>query len=117
MIDGGSDHREPDRDVYARLNSHNLHRSMTLIVVHGDDEIEVSALRTIEEGVRWQGAFDVEALFLASVNGRLNFLFFFAMTKESVFACVRIDATHSDPRVRDARCNESRVPADDRAFN
>jgi hypothetical protein len=48
VIDGCPDNGQTDGDVHAGLEPENFDRSMALIVVHGDHQVEVAALCAIE---------------------------------------------------------------------
>src|ERR1035441_8384087 len=54
VVDGCAHHGQSDRDVYTGLDAQHLDWSVTLVVVHGDDAIEVSARRPKEERIGWQ---------------------------------------------------------------
>lgn len=59
---------------------------MTLIVVHRDDQVEVSALRPKEERVRRKGTFDTPTSGAAGSDGRFDLLGFFSAPEEDVLA-------------------------------
>jgi hypothetical protein len=53
VINGGTDHGETDSDVNSSLNAKDLHRAVALIVVHGDNDVEVSPAGAEKKCVGW----------------------------------------------------------------
>src|SRR5580698_3519030 len=96
VIDRGPDYGKTDGDVHSGLQSKNLHRPVSLIVIHRDDQVEVSPLGAKKQAVGRQRSLDIPSLFAAGFNSRQDFLFLFAITEQSVFTCVRIDATDAN---------------------
>src|ERR1051326_1388805 len=81
VIHGSTNHRKSHSDIHARLQSQHLHRPVSLVVIHGDDKIKISALRPIEQSVGRQRAFDIPAFLKAGVHCWLDFRFFLTMAK------------------------------------
>src|SRR5471032_1291093 len=116
MIHRRADHFQPDRHVHARLEPEHLDRTMSLIVIHRDHEVEVTTARTEKERVGRQGTGDIESTFLQDLDRRDDLFFLLAITEQAVFARVRIDAAHANARLRNSRFHQRRVTAFDRAL-
>ena len=116
VIDRGPHHWQTDSDVYARLESEDLHRPMALIVVHGYHQVEVAALRAIEERVSRQRALHVPATVAARLDCRHDLFFFFTVSEEAVLSSMRIYAAYPDMGIRDAGFLECILAPCDRAF-
>lgn len=69
---------------------------MTLIVVHGDDEIEVAAHRAEEGGVRRQRSSYIDVLTARALDRGDDLLLLLATSEQAVLAGVRVDPAHRD---------------------
>jgi hypothetical protein len=79
VIDGGADNREADRDVYAGLNAEHLHGTVTLVVIHGYDDVKVAAPGAKEKRIGGQRAFNVPAAGPTGLDSRFDLGFFLAV--------------------------------------
>src|SRR4051812_48135914 len=116
VINRGPNHWQSDRDIHPGFNPQHLHRSVPLIVVHGDNQIEVAALSTEKQCVRRQGTLCLDAASLNGADRRLDLFFFLPMTEEPMLTGMRIDPTHADSRMGNARPHQCLMPAHDRAL-
>ncbi len=62
MIDRRPDRRQADSDVHSVLDAEHFHRTVALVVIHRDHQVEIAALGAKEERVGREGALDVEGL-------------------------------------------------------
>jgi hypothetical protein len=53
VINRGPYNRQPDRDIDAGLDAEDFHGSMTWIVVHGDNNVEVAPAGSEKKCVGW----------------------------------------------------------------
>ena len=102
MVDGCAHHGQSNRDVYTGLDAQHLDRSVTLVVVHGDDAIEVSARRPEEERIGRQRPFHLPSALQAFSNCRFDLLFLFSVSEEAVLTGVRVDGADANARAFDA---------------
>jgi hypothetical protein len=96
VIDRCSHHWQTYRDVYAGLQSEHFHRPVALIVIHSDDQVEVAALRAIEERISGERALHVPAAAATRFDCRHDLFFFFPVSEEAIFSGVGIDAADPD---------------------
>src|SRR4051812_15204381 len=52
VVDGSSNHGQTHGDVHAGLETEDLDGAMTLVVVHGDDDVVVTTRGQEEQGIR-----------------------------------------------------------------
>ena len=100
VIDRRPHHWQTYRDVYAGLQSEHFHRPVALIVIHGDDQVEVAALRAIEERVSGERALHVPPAEATPFDGWHDLFFFFPVSEEAIFSGVGIDAADADAGMR-----------------
>jgi hypothetical protein len=81
VVHGGANHGKPDGHVHAGLNPKNLDRTMTLIVVHGDYQIEVATLSSKEQGISRKRTFNIDAAGLKRLHGGLDLLLFLTVSE------------------------------------
>src|SRR6188474_1947971 len=117
MIHGSSYHRQADGDVYTRFESKHLDGTVALVVIHGHDDVVVTACREEEERVRRQWTYDVQPAGTRSLHRRHNLDGLFSAAEQTIFAGVRIDAAHADPGIVDARMHECLVSATNDALH
>ena len=94
MCDAVADDRKTERDVDCLVHAQQLEGNMTLVMIHGDDGIKITIGGPYHQGVRWQGARDVQSGFLELGNSRLDHLLFF-ISKEPLFSRVRVERCHA----------------------
>src|SRR5215510_14762128 len=73
---------------------------MALVVVNGDDDVELAAAGPREQRVGGQGPVDVEALLPRGGDGGEDRLLLL-VAEEPFLPGVRVEAAHGDPRTRD----------------
>ena len=117
VVDRRADHRQAEGDVDAGFEAEDFDGGVALVVVHGDDDVEITAGGQIKKRVGGEGALDEPAFLLAGLNGGLDFGGFFAAAEEAVLAGVGIDAADADAGVGDAGVFEGEVGAGDGAFD
>jgi len=76
---------------------------MALIVIHRHHQVEVSPRSSEEKRIGRQRTLHIPPLRKAGINRRLYLLSFLASTEKPILARMRIDATHSDARIHNAR--------------
>src|SRR5579872_993004 len=99
VINRCSYYGQPDGDVHTQFKAEDLHRTVALIVIHGNDQIEVAALRAIEQRVGRQGSLHIPSSPAARIQSRHNLLLFLAMPEEPILSRMGINATYSDARI------------------
>ena len=117
MVDRGADDRQTDRDIHSGVDTKHFDGTVTLVMIHRDDDIEIAPAGPEKQGVRRQRSFDVPAAFPAGPHRRLDFRFFLAPSEKSVLAGVRIDTAHSDTRMRESRLVQGLLRSSDGAFD
>jgi len=77
VIDRCPDDRKSERHVDRPAKREQLHRNQPLIVVAGDDRVELPACRPAEDGVAREWPLDVNAALLRLMNCRAQDRFIF----------------------------------------
>src|SRR5690606_6468772 len=91
VIGGGADNGEPCRVIDTLTLRQGFERDKTLIVIHGEDCIEMSVAAACKEGIGAVGAVHYVTLLLQLLYRRAdNCLLFCAYL--SVITCMRIEA-------------------------
>jgi len=98
MIHRSPDNRQAHGDIDPSIETCELDRDMSLIVIHGDDKIELSSGRSIKEGIGRNGAYGIDPLGPGYCHRRRD-LFPLFLAKESLLPGMGIEAGHSDPRL------------------
>ena len=99
VIDRRPHDRQTERDVHGLAERDELHRNQPLIVIAGDDDVELAADGAHENRVARKGARDVDAVRAAGGNrGPDDAILFLA--EQPVLARVRIEPGHGDARRR-----------------
>jgi hypothetical protein len=117
VVDGGAHERQAYGDVHAGFESEDLHRTVTLVVIHRHDEIEVAAAGAKEERIGGKRPFHANAARAEPIDRRDDLLRFLATPEEPALAGVRIDAAYRDSRPLDTHPLEERMAARDRALH
>lgn len=99
MVDRGANDGDAERHINRGLEVEQLHGNVSLVVVHGHDQIMRAACGAEEDGVRGDGTFAVDAAGAAGFDCGLNELTVFG-AEESVLACVGIEAADGDAGMR-----------------
>ena len=71
---------------------------MSLIVIHGDDKIELSSGRSVKEGIGRNGAYGIDPISPGRCHRRSD-LFLLFPAKDPLLPGMGIEAGHSDPRL------------------
>src|SRR5438132_1743127 len=117
VVDRRANERQADRDVHPGFETEDLYRTVALVVIHRDDEVEITAARAEEERVGGQRAFDLDATRARRFDTRQELLLLLAPAEQTALTGVRIDPADRDARARHAGAHESLVTAADGAFH
>ena len=89
MIDGDADQRQADCHVDTSVETVQFDRNMALIVIHGDDQVELTVPGARKNGIGRIGAGGIDTLGSRLADGGRDLLDFFA-PKEAMLARMRI---------------------------
>ncbi len=102
VIDRCAQDRQADADVDAAIKGEQLHRDVALVVVHGDDDVELAAGGAQKDGVGRLRIGDRPAARPRGFDGGPD-LRLFLHAEEPVFACVGVEPGDRDARRADAK--------------
>src|SRR5207302_5410924 len=113
--DGDVDARQPGPllDRLVVLEAERLHRDVTLVVIHRDDDVELAAAGPREERVGGKGTGDVEAVGAGRLDGG-NDRVLLLVAEEALLAGVRVEPGHRDAAARSAEILERALGQADR---
>ena len=117
MINGGSDNRKAKRYIDTALEAEDFDGAVALVMVHGDNHIEVAPLSQVEKCVSGQGSGDVPTKVIASGDCGFDLRSFFASSKKAVLARVRIDGADTYAGIGDTAAEECSMGARDGALD
>ena len=96
VVDRGAYDRESEGHIHAGVEGEELHRSVTLVVVHANDRVITPTVHGLEEhGVGRMRARHVEPFVDGGFNGRGDAVDVF-VAEQAVFAGVGVEAAHRD---------------------
>src|ERR1700731_4804375 len=87
VVDGGADDRQTDRDIHPFVDAEDLQWAVPLVMIHRNDNIEVSPAGPEKEGVRGQRSLYVPSVRTAGLHCRLDFRCFLAAPEKTGLAC------------------------------
>ncbi len=96
MIDRRPDNRQTDGHIDPSIETREFNRDMSLIVIHGDDKIELPSGRPVKEGIGRNGAYGIDPLGPGRCHRRSD-LFLLFPAKDPLLPGMGIEAGHSDP--------------------
>ena len=98
MIDRGPDERQPERDVDRFAEGEAFDRNQPLIVIAGDDDLEVAACSARKHGISRMRTANIDAITITASFDRRNHFGCFFIPEESTFSAVWIDGGDGDAR-------------------
>ena len=106
MVWAGARFGEAEGDVHGGVEVEQFERDEALVVIHGDDGVEMALCGVAENGIGDGGAGECgEASGVEAEDGGLDDGFFLG-SKSAVFAGVRVESGDGDARVCDATAQE-----------
>ena len=102
LLAAAPDDRKAERHVDGPAEREQLHRNQPLIVIAGDDDIELATCSAAEDGVTREGSVDLNSSPFRVSNGGAQNRFVFR-PKQSVLARVRIQPGKRETRSCDAK--------------
>src|SRR5262245_15356109 len=102
MIDRRSDDRQSERDVHGVAEGEQLDRNQPLIVIAGDHHVKFAPRRANENRIAWKRTRYVDAALATRVDRRDDD-HLLLIAKEAVFARMRVESSHGDPRLVDPK--------------
>jgi hypothetical protein len=105
MIDRGPDDRQAERDIHGLAERQQLDRNQSLVVIAGDDGVELAAGGADEHSVGRKGPPHVNPGSPAGLHGRRQHRTVFR-TDDAVLAGVRVEARQGESRRGDSEARE-----------
>ena len=102
MIHRSADDWQAHADVYAFIKGQQLHRNVTLVMIHSDNNIELAFDRAQEDRIGRLRVRDVQATCSRRLY-RGQHLARFLVAKQPAFPGVRVEPRHRDARAGDAQ--------------
>src|SRR5438270_4793995 len=106
VVDGGAHEWKADGDIYPGLEAEDLYRTVALVVVHGDHEVEVAPAGAEKQRVGRERAFDLDTARAGGFDAGDDFLLLLAAAEKTAFSGVRIDAADGDARALHAGADQ-----------
>src|SRR5581483_1628165 len=116
VINRGANEWQPDGDVDGLAEGETLDGDQSLVVIAGDDDVELAARRAQENGVAGEGAADVDVIIQpAGFDGR-DHLRGLLKSEQPALAAVRVERRDCDARLVESVAQELTMHEPDQAF-